>query len=1198
MKKFTLSLVVLMAGFAITNLHAQVDTRWDVTTPGNGNSCFRQSVALNGGKMVAIGDFQSSSGEAPTIMQFDPTLPGFIQWCIQLGGYMVDYMLKDALGTGVWSLSTYNGSLLHFNALGNFVQGLQIIANQTGYNVTVDKATIDPVSNNLIVAGSIIDGSNNTRLYIANINPSTNQIVASKIFTLNGNMGFYDFIQIMVVNNFIFAALYDGNVNNRTYLIAPTNLTTLSAYFTPFGYVDPKYFTYDPVSGKIIFIGSGISGSCTGSECAMIAYFDPLNPLTITANFIHWASNYIKYLVSMKNYSGSLLLPGNDDITAWGYEEFYFPNGANQVPFAINFNPDTKAASLTEWTSDSGQWNGIEEGWLAFGCFENGLGGSVGVLEKLPNPESIDDCSTMIHPSVNTVNFNTSVATVNLTSGITLSLDTFTTFPNLVTPSLNPSCSYTCDLVALFINAPTVCAGTNVQFIDASSGNPGPAVWSWSFGDGGTSNQQSPSHIYANPGTYTVKLVVSDDWLCVDSLSLPITVCTGPNAGAFVPDPVCWEGSPITITMTDASTNGSCNTPIIGSYWTLSGDTISYQGSSHPYTFNQPGSWNVTHTVNDQNGCLDSVSIPIVIHQGPTADLISIDTSCDNVSVIFFDFSLPGDAPITSWKWDFDDGTGSSTLKNPVHLFSLILGQDFMVKLVVTDANGCSDSITYPIHIVETPGIAIQAVNDECYDGINGGNVYNFSYTVLPGDMQIASTSWDFGDGAKSNLVNPTHKYLFPGTYHVQVCVTDAFGCVVCDTIDLHIWDGPIANGGANDPICAGAAVHFTDYSIPGDAAINAWMWNFGDGGTSALQNPLHTYPIAGIYYVTLVVTDANGCQDEVTGSVLIYEISPAINADKLSVCPYETITFTDNSQPTQLIGNVDWTFGDGSNASGHQVTHSYTHSGVFQVTAVISDTLNSCQETTNIQVSVITGPDAKYINDTVCLGDSTHFSDTISIDAVTWYWDFNDGDSSWQKSPTHLFAHAGTYSVLHKVWNGQGCWDTITHRVFVDSLPPVANFTYLANGNNVQFTDTSQFAHRWLWDFGDGDTSHQVNPQHLYGSGGDYTVQLIVYNGCSSDTFNMNISITGIPDPGNLSVNLYPNPNQGYFLLRIDHLNSEKIMLSLSGISGAVLLERTLASNKPSLQEDFDLSHYAKGIYLLKIKCEEAVIVKKVVIQ
>jgi len=56
--------------------------------------------------------------------------------------------------------------------------------------------------------------------------------------------------------------------------------------------------------------------------------------------------------------------------------------------------------------------------------------------------------------------------------------------------------------------------------------------------------------------------------------------------------------------------------------------------------------------------------------------------------------------------------------------------------------------------------------------------------------------------------------------------------------------------------------------------------------------------------------------------------------------------------------------------------------------------------------------------------------------------------------------------------------------------------------------------------------------------------------------------------------------------------------MLSLSGISGAVLLERTLASNKPSLQEDFDLSHYAKGIYLLKIKCEEAVIVKKVVIQ
>jgi len=1203
MKKLLFATCLLSLFIVEFTVSAQVNSRWDVSTPGTGNGCFRNSIRLNNGNIVASGDFQSSTGEAPSIMMFNPSLNGLISWCIQFGIlYQVNYLFRDVLGTGFWNVSTWNASLMHINALGNFLQGIQVISSNSGYNVSIDKATTDPGSGNLIVAGRIINASNNnTKLYIANIDPTNNQITSYKVFDLWGNTGFYDIIQIIVANNMIMMGLYDGNVNNRTYILTSLTLATLSGYSTPFGYLDPRMFYFDPVSGNIVFAGSGISSSCTGNECAMLAFMNPLSPLAITAYFFNWSSNYAKYLMALQTYSPGNIQPAANFFTAWG-NEFDFNTYSNKAPIALNFDLNNMSASLTELPASSGQWNGIEEGWFALGCFDNGLGGSKGVIEKLPQPESVDDCGNVIHPTVTTSIFHPTAVTINIDNSFSLSTTNFTINPVPVTATLTPSCTKTCDLVAFYFNDDTVCAGSPVVFSDSSFGNPGPAFWSWTFGDGDSSNIQSPTHTYINPGTYDVKLVVYDDWGCVDSFITQITVCSNPVAGAFMPDPVCWNGSPITFTMKDASSKGSCGTYLETSTWLLSGDVTSYTGYSHDYTFNGPGSWTVLHTVVDKNGCIDSISIPIIIHSGPTASFSWIpdnDSICENDTVEFTDMSIPGDAPIVSWKWDFDDGSNINTMQSPNHLFSLFLAQDFNVKLVITDANGCSDSITHAIHVVVLPSITLQGVTDTCFDAANGFNQFKFSFVVLPGDNPITAINWNFGDGGgKIPGGNPlTHKYLGPGTYVVSACVTEDFGCEVCDSMIVKVFANPIVGWDADDPLCAGAGMHFVDLSVPGDAPITTYFWNFGDGGSSNLKNPTHSYGAGGWYYVTHIVIDANGCRDENTDSVLVYEIAPAIGASNTNVCPYEDITFTDNSQPPQLIGTVNWSFGDGQNALGHQVTHAYTNPGVYQVMAIITDTLSSCEDTVYLNITVTQGPTARFYNDTVCIGDTSFFTDTSIGNIVTWFWDFNDGDTSWLNSPAHLFSRADTFWVFHQVWDAQGCWDTITQQVFVDSLPPLAAFTFTGSNHTVSFQDQSQYAHSWFWDFGDGSVDSIENPVHTFTD--NSLVILSVSNGCGTDTTSTFLVFTGMNvSPQQTTLQIIPNPSSGRFNIVIKNINSTHIRLELSNIDGKSVLSKYYTGTGNALSYYIDERNLPKGIYLLRVRMNESVFIRKIIIQ
>ncbi len=144
------------------------------------------------------------------------------------------------------------------------------------------------------------------------------------------------------------------------------------------------------------------------------------------------------------------------------------------------------------------------------------------------------------------------------------------------------------------------------------------------------------------------------------------------------------------------------------------------------------------------------------------------------------------------------------------------------------------------------------------------------------------------------------------------------------------------------------------------------------------------------------------------------------------------------------------------------------------------------------------------------------------STDATSWAWSFGDGSTSTEKNPKHTYSEAGNYNVVLTVNNEKGS-NSKTQEVTVQSEPvpekvdPVANFSADATSGpaplSVQFTDLSQNANEWSWDFGDGATSTEQNPDYTYFSAGNYTVVLTVNNENGSSSKTLNINVEGEPD-------------------------------------------------------------------------------------
>jgi len=400
------------------------------------------------------------------------------------------------------------------------------------------------------------------------------------------------------------------------------------------------------------------------------------------------------------------------------------------------------------------------------------------------------------------------------------------------------------NLVANAGNDATICPGDSAN-LQASGGTN----YSWSPTTG--LNNPNISNPKASPAVTTAYIVtVSDGVLCsaTDTVTVyvhSVAVYVGKN------DTICPKSS-IQLNASDSIGYSYMWTPSTNLSSTTIYNPIASPASTTTYIV----------TVKNGNGCTASNAITIYVIQSVHAAFSSDTAICLNDTIMFTDHSTSTSGNLISWAWTFGDGT-SASLQNPVHTYNSP-GQ-YTVTIKVTNAAGCKDSIMHTVIVNNVP-VANFSVSDTA-------GCIPLSVTFTDHSTNATSWSWDFddptsGSGNYSTLQNPTHIFLQSGTYNVTLTVITANHCSGSISLTVHVFTSPDAQfSAAPNPVFINSPVAITNTSTNG----NTYYWNFGNGQTSNLQNPLPVaYLTPGIDTILLIVTNADGCKDSMKFAITV----------------------------------------------------------------------------------------------------------------------------------------------------------------------------------------------------------------------------------------------------------------------------------------------------------------------------------------
>jgi PKD repeat protein len=474
-------------------------------------------------------------------------------------------------------------------------------------------------------------------------------------------------------------------------------------------------------------------------------------------------------------------------------------------------------------------------------------------------------------------------------------------------------------------------------------------------------------------------------------------------------------------------------------------------------------------------------------------------------------FTNQSSGQITSYAWDFGDG-GTSAEASPTYTFRRT--GIFNVILTVTGPGG-SSNVSRQVN-VQSPVAPIAAFTQ---DRTSGTTPLTVRFTNQSSG-QITSYSWDFGDGSTSTEQNPTHQFARIGTYNVILTVTGPGGTAFA-TVKITAEDNTVpapdavftaAPASGNAPL----DVQFTNAST---GQITSYSWDFGDGQTSTETSPRHRFDRAGTYTVRLMVVGPGG-QDSAQQSISVTQQanapSASFRANPASGNIPLSVTFENTSSGS--ITSYSWDFGDGQTSTEQSPTYRYTIAGTYTVKLTVTGPGGTSEATATVSATQpITAPTAAFAAEpstgeaplTVVLRNQS------TGQGLSNAWDFGDGQTSTETSPTHIFNTAGRYEVKLTVTNSAGS-STASAIIEVTDRPvaPVASFTANpATGDaplTVQFDSSASTGTitGYAWDFGDGNTSADANPQYTYTVPNSYTVTLTVSGPAGSSSMTSTVTV------------------------------------------------------------------------------------------
>lgn len=307
--------------------------------------------------------------------------------------------------------------------------------------------------------------------------------------------------------------------------------------------------------------------------------------------------------------------------------------------------------------------------------------------------------------------------------------------------------------------------------------------------------------------------------------------------------------------------------------------------------------------------------------------------------------------------------------------------------------------------------------------------------------------------------------------------------------------------------------------------------------------------------------------------------------------CDSLVVTFSNGSTGGT---SYEWDFGNGMMSTLANPVAVYDTSGTYVVQMVVKDT-SICRPQDTAWVTIQWYPPVPDAH--AEFNYTSNGCDTLQVDftnlstgGISNFWDFGNGLTSTSTNPTAYYTIYGSYQVMLVVVDTGECQvnDTAYTTIVFDSVKPaIADFSFVVNGDTVDFTNLSLEATTYSWDFGDGNNSSLKDPKHIYAANNTYTVTLIASNGCYSDTIKYTVLInTGLDDffPGVPTINLFPNPTSGMVTLTILQVQGG-VEIGLFNVLGENLLSSTEDLRVAQWEKVYDLSGLPTGFYFFRIK-------------
>lgn len=631
-------------------------------------------------------------------------------------------------------------------------------------------------------------------------------------------------------------------------------------------------------------------------------------------------------------------------------------------------------------------------------------------------------------------------------------------------------------------------------------------------------NATSGSTITANPTlttTYTITGLDSTSG-CDNFTTVTITVNPKPDA-VFGSTTVC-QGLATQFTDTSITTTGTITSWI----WAF-GDGDSISGNAQPaHLYDSAGNYTAVLIAGNNFGCADTLSKQVQVNYNAFAGFTHTDVCIMDTMQFTNTSSIHSSASITSYSWNFGDGSPPDTLLNPQHFYTT--AGNYTVKLIVNANNGCLDSISNTVNVFAPP-VAAFTVNNTC----SSDSAIFTNTSTNPINASIGTWQWSFGDGSAVNTAtwSPGHLYASAGVYQVTLITSSSnLGCADTITDSVTVFPLPLANFGVED-VCMTASTVFSDSSAILNGTITGWVWNFGDNtGSSTLQNPTYTYNTFGMFACTLIVTSNNGCKDTIIKNTIVHPLPDAqFSAD--NPCEGETVNFTDISgiqtnSTNDLLQYWFWDFDDNTPpATTQNPGHLYNSVGAYDVQMLVVTDFG-CMD--SIQKTIVVNPNPVALfnaNDTsgcspLCISlQSTSFVNNGNI--AGWLWDFGDGSiPTSSQDALHCYTNSTSnplfFSPSLTVTSDSGCVSILTKNNYMNVFPqPTAEFLVTPQITTilepiVSIVNSSTIATSWNWNFGDLQTSTlEQPPYHEYADTGNYQITLIAstqYN-CSDTAYH-----------------------------------------------------------------------------------------------